>query len=183
MGIESVSRLNINEIKAGLEGPDMTAMFKRMAERLIAAVENDSSVLLPRPAEVGQKTISAWFSTYHDRFVTIMLDLFREEMPSMFPQQENALKAFLLENFWPVARPELFAHILRRMAIRWAARQYTDATVVMPPEHEAYGWRLPLRITGRDQEFGQIALDEEGNILTDHTTPRERYREVLLAAS
>lgn len=182
MSIQVVPNLDIDEVKRGLRGPEMTAMFQRMAERLIETVENDSSVLLPRSAENGQKTISDWFFTYHDRFITIMLELFREETPGLFPKHENDIRNFLLEDYWPLARRELSAHVLRRMAIRWAARQYTDATLVMPPERQPYGWRLPLKVMGREQELGQIALDEEGNILKDRTTPREQYREALAAA-
>ena len=123
------------------------------------------------------------FNTYHDRFVSIMVDLFRQEAPGLFPDREDDIRRFLIENLWPLAKTELYAYVLLRLAVRWAARQYTDSTVVLLPERETYGWRLPLRIKGHEYDLGQIALDEEGNVIKDRTTSRERFREALLGVA
>lgn len=173
------SRSTIDDLEVTLRKPDMQSLLARIADRAVELISTDVEVLAPRRSETGRTNISDWFKKHDARFIQIVLDAFRQELPDIAAKREDDLRQFALENLWPLIRPELHKYALRRIAIRWAARQYSDSTIVLPPEAHANGWRLPLRISGGETDMGQIVLDNEGNIDVGQTTSRADLRELL----
>lgn len=166
-----------------LASPEMQDLFTNLAQRIVARVKCATQILGPRRPAKASAPVTDWFNEYEDRFLEISQDAFRAEMPDLFARRQTDIRQFLIENLWPLVKPELVKYAIHHIATQLVARRYSDATVVMQPEPCESGWRLALRIHNQDRELGQVVLDMEGNVIEDQTTTREAFREALRVAA
>jgi hypothetical protein len=156
-------------------------LCRRAVQTTVDSLGSDVALFAPRTEEERRDGFAGWLSDVEKRFIVRLEQELAAELGDLADEpidwSDHARK--LGQEVWPTLVTELRRFAVRAIATRWAARQYPDAIAVLEPETDGDGWATPLLWRTDGSVIGRIALDADGNILTDKTTSRETVREMM----
>lgn len=152
--------------------------FARIAQRLRERLDADYSIFAPRETEGGTPGIDNWLERYNDRFIKHLPEAFFEQHPTWrgkYHGEASDLAGLLL----PMVQEDLRRYALRRLAIRWSAKQYPDSTGVGEPERQGANFVIPVVALRDNRPVGRIIVSESGTVSAEESTPRLEVRKAL----
>ena len=73
----------------------------------------------------------------------------------------------------------LRSYALRYQAGIWGRRRFGDATIYGAPVREGSIWIVPLSVARYGNNLGQIALDDDGNVIEDQSSTQAQLSEKI----
>ena len=174
-------RAAVAEWERLLGQPEVVEAIRDAVTGTIAHVERDlmesSRLRLPRRAEERQNGFEKWLAEYREGLAE---SLFRELAGRLGGTAESGndpepTGADLATRIWPLVEAELQAraerflvhHAVRGLALNWLSRHIGEGLVVAEADHLGKFWRVSL-LDKRDRGYvAALALDEDGNVLTE----------------
>ena len=150
------------------------AAVQRAIEMALYAAQHDRTLRVPRSDEDRANGFANWLARKRQQHEPMMQAAIAEAFAHVAPLDESALRKYVDCCVWPEVEFWLHHHwALRAQASAWSSRHYRDSTTIGMPEAQGDMWRIPLGVYQCGDDFGQVMLDRDGNVI-EHLTSTEK---------
>ena len=150
------------------------AAVQRAIEIALYAAQHDRTLRVPRSDEDRANGFADWLARKRQQHEPMMQAAVTEAFINGADLNEMTRQKYVDCCVWPTVEFWLHHHwALRAQASAWSSHHYRDSTTIGMPEAQGDMWRIPLGVYQCGDDFGQVMLDRDGNVI-EHLTSTEK---------